>query len=385
MKKNFPTATVTKIKIWQGFENFDGTDIDFRNEDPEIFKNHQGTVLMEAIERGEISIVKDLINAGADVNAVNTGTQQVPLLCFPGFLDDKPLPIKVLNEIIKELIKAGADVNYIQKYEDNKNLENHFWTPLIDACSEGRLKQVRLLIEAGADVNLQWKDGLTAICMVEHESKNYIQILKALIKAGAEVNACGGFALQTAIRESNLTAIKLLLNSGARLDIPSVDKTCNGRTPFMSFLKGDALDLGAIEEQELFSLFSKNIGDVSVQDSDGKNLLAYALDTYIGDDEFDLFVFDQVLFSGNIDINQKDKNGNTNLTSLLLSIENDEYPSDELYDNEKYKIESLLIAGSDIDIRNKEGESPKIIARRINNETIQSLLEDGGKLSNTEN
>lgn len=380
-----PQEVISEVKSWKGFENFDGTNIDFRNEDPEIFENHQGTILMEAVQHGELSTVKALINAGADANAVNIGTQQVPLLCFPDNITGKPLPTKTVNEITKELIKAGANVNYIQKHEDDKNLENHFWTPLIDACSEGRAEQVKLLIDAGADANLCWQNGLTAICMVDHNSKHYIKILKELIRAGADVNACDGSALQTAIRESNPEAIKLLLNSGASLDISSTDKAHNGRTPFMSFLKGEAVDLGADEEQELFLLFCKNMGDVNAQDNDGKNLLAYALDTYIGDDGFDLFVFDQILFSGNIDVHQTDHSGNTNLTSLLLSMENDGYPSDELYDDERYKIESLLIAGSDIDIRNKKGESPKIIAKRMNNETIQSLLEDCDKLINTEN
>ncbi len=52
----------------------------------------------------------------------------------------------------------------------------------------GKLELVKVLLKAGADVNLSWKNGLTAICMVDSESKYYFKILETLIKAGANVN-----------------------------------------------------------------------------------------------------------------------------------------------------------------------------------------------------
>jgi len=373
----FPQKAIRTIQSWKGFEDFDGHNPDFLGKDPEIFEDHQHTVLMEAVARQDVGIVKNLIEAGTNVNAINKGTQQSPLLCLPE-KSEKGV------EISNELINAGADINYIQKDEEVIG-DQWFNTPLIDACMHGKYELVRTLLKAGADVNLSWKNGLTAICMVDCESKHYINILKALISAGANVNDCGSAALQGAIRESKPEAIKILIDSGAKLDMQSTDKFYEGRTPFMSFLKGEAVDLGVEEEQELFLLFCKNIGNINIQDKGGESLIFYALDTSIGGDDFDLFVLDKVLFSKSIHINLANNKGNTALNAHLLSLEEQGYSTDELYDDEKYKIESLLIAGSDIEIRNDNGDSPKIIAERISNKELQSLLENHKAFINTEN
>ena len=263
--KKLSQKVLTKINSWKGFEDYDGADIEYRSKAPEIFEDHQHTVLMEAVVRQDVDIVKHLIQAGANVNAINKGTQQTPLLCLP----EKS---KKGVEISNELIKASADVNYIQNDEEVIGVD-WFNTPLIDACMHGKYELVRTLLKAGADVNLSWKNGLTAICMVDCESKHYTNILKTLISAGANINDCGGSAMQSAIRESNLEAIKILIEADAKLDIQSPDKIYEGRTPFMSFLKGESVDLGKDEEQELFLVFCKNIGDVNTKDKNGKIIL----------------------------------------------------------------------------------------------------------------
>lgn len=204
-------------------------------------------------------------------------------------------------DVVKSLIQAGANVDYIQKDEEFD--DEWFNTPLKHACMEGIYELVKILLKAGTDVNLAWKNGLTAIGMVKKDSIHYKDVLEMLINAGADVNNCGGYALQSAVRESKLEAIKMLVNAGAKIDIPSTDKPCdNCRTTFMSFLDGKAVDLEEGEEEELFLLFCKNIGNVNMQDNDGKSLIFYALNTHIGGDNFDLIVFDRILFNEYIDI-----------------------------------------------------------------------------------
>ena len=197
--KKLSQKVLITINSWNGFEDFDGANIEFLSKDPEIFEDYQHTVLMEAIARQDVDVVKHLIQAGANVNAVNKGTQQSALLCLP----EKS---KKGVEISNELINVGADVNYIQKDKEVIG-DDWFNTPLIDACMNGKYELVRVLLKAGADVNLSWKNGSTAICMVDSESKHYANILKALISAGANINDCGGSTLQSAIRESDLKAI----------------------------------------------------------------------------------------------------------------------------------------------------------------------------------
>lgn len=366
---------IKKINTWVGFELFDGSDIDFRSKDPEIYENGQGTVLMEAIERAEIDVVKILIQAGANVNAVNIRSQNTPLLHLPKNSRKSLI-------IADELIKAGANVNCFSKFEDS----DHFWSPLIEACSRGNYELVCKLLKAGADPNLSWKEGLTAICMLENDSKNYIKILQELINANADVNAFEGSALRQAIREGNKEAIKLLIHSGARSDVKNTDTFDNGRTAFMCFLNGNAMAFGSSEEEEFFSILFKSVHDFNVLDNDGKNVLFYAADTYIGDDDFPITIFDKILFKNKIDLNHKDNHGNTILNYFLLQIEEEDEADEfsELSDELEYKILSLILAGVDVSIANNYGENAQSVANRIGNTSILYLIENNRSLINAE-
>lgn len=56
----------------------------------------------------------------------------------------------------------------------------HGQTALMLAVSHGRLDTVRLLLEAGADVNIQDEDGSTALmCAAEHGHLDIIKLLLA--------------------------------------------------------------------------------------------------------------------------------------------------------------------------------------------------------------
>jgi ankyrin repeat protein len=57
----------------------------------------------------------------------------------------------------------------------------------------------------------------------------------------------------------------------------------------------------------------------------------------------------------------------------------------ELSDHERYKIESLLIAGCNVEYKKADGDTPECIAKRINSEEILSLLKNAEKLVNAEN
>ena len=77
-------------------------------------------------------------------------------------------------EIIKELLKTDIRVNHINKLG---------WTALLEAIILGdggrrHTEVVRLLVNAGADVNLSDKDGITPL---EHaKKKGFTDIIKIL-------------------------------------------------------------------------------------------------------------------------------------------------------------------------------------------------------------
>src|SRR5574337_636247 len=81
---------------------------------------------------------------------------------------------------VRELVSAGADVN---APIGNPGGE----TPLIRAITAGDLVVLRLLIELGADVNLAWKGPKSwTPLMFAHGSP---EMLRELIAAGADLNA----------------------------------------------------------------------------------------------------------------------------------------------------------------------------------------------------
>ena len=80
-------------------------------------------------------------------------------------------------EALKQHIAAGTDLN--QRSPDGQKT-----TPLITAAALGRVQVVKALIEAKADLNLQNKDGSTALHTAAFLC--HPEIVEALLKAGAD-------------------------------------------------------------------------------------------------------------------------------------------------------------------------------------------------------
>jgi len=79
---------------------------------------------------------------------------------------------------IRELIKAGADVNVRNQYGA---------TPLMMMSQKGHSEIVKLLLEAGADVNAADTDGCTSLWMASQN--DHSEVVKLLLEAKADVNA----------------------------------------------------------------------------------------------------------------------------------------------------------------------------------------------------
>ncbi len=123
--------------------------------------------LVEASGKGNVGIVKTLIDKGADVNAKESkyGLTALILASCEGYTDT-----------IKLLIENGADVNA----KDNV----HGWTALMNASSRGYIDAVELLVEKGADVNAKNHNGNTALTMASTMGRT--DIMKLLKQAGAK-------------------------------------------------------------------------------------------------------------------------------------------------------------------------------------------------------
>ncbi len=108
---------------------------------------------------------------------------------------------------IINLVYSGADVNV-----QNKNGD----TALHLATDNENTEIIKKLIEAGADVNVQNKNGDTALHLAI-DNKN-TEIIKKLIEAGADVNVQnknGDTALHLATDNENTEIIKILIEAKA--------------------------------------------------------------------------------------------------------------------------------------------------------------------------
>lgn len=90
------------------------------------------------------------------------------------------------------------------------------------ACAEGRYQEAKSLIAAGADVNHENYDGVTALMYAAQNG--HLEVVRLLVESGAEVNKSpwGGItALIGAARAGHLSVVEFLVESGA--DIQAVD------------------------------------------------------------------------------------------------------------------------------------------------------------------
>ena len=132
--------------------------------------NKKTEMIVEEICKGagsNLNLVRDLITLGANLDWQDNNSGRTALhVCA----------YKNQPEILRMLIHAGADVN-IQDYDG--------WTALHWCTRSNQPEIAKLLIEAGADVNIQENiTGRTALHMSQDWS--HIEIYRMLILAGAD-------------------------------------------------------------------------------------------------------------------------------------------------------------------------------------------------------
>ena len=198
------------------------------------------TALHVCARTGKPEAVRVLLANGATVDTIENWRGQTPLMWAAA---------EGHGDTMKVLIEAGADLNArssIIAWERQRTEEpRDKWlppgglTPLLFAARDGKVASVKVLLDAGADINLVDPDRHTPLILAL--TNGQFDVAGLLIERGADVNMedkVGQTALYAAVdahtvpasnrpapREtddtlSSLDVIKMLLAKGAKVDAP---------------------------------------------------------------------------------------------------------------------------------------------------------------------
>jgi ankyrin repeat protein len=147
-----------------------------------------------------------LVNAGAQVNTFDTR----------GFTPLMEAAYKGLNTLIQPLISAGADL----AATSNERSMIPGLTPLMWAAYAGNAEGVKTLLADGADFRAKGFQDQTALHFAARSSTDAVRML---IEAGADVNALADDGrsplFEAALHPQNVKTVQLLLDAGAQLNV----------------------------------------------------------------------------------------------------------------------------------------------------------------------
>ncbi|MYM39442.1 ankyrin repeat domain-containing protein [Duganella qianjiadongensis] len=196
------------------------------------------------------------------------------LMLLTAHISAQPSVSEQLNRAIKNtdvdavraLLKSGAPVTA---------LDNSGFPPLVtavivssnnDNISEG-LKVIRLLLDAGADIEQQGMVGNSPL-LVACNFGYHLEIVTLLLDRGAKVNARGyngTFPLYQAVRKNHPAIVNVLVEHGADVKAGNAD----GETP---------LHYAALNGMEsTVGLLLANGADINARDNEGKTPLSWAM------------------------------------------------------------------------------------------------------------
>lgn len=322
-------------------------------------------VLHEAAEDGETEVMQAVLDTGIEPDA-DVGSP------IPGSKDEESdNPLHVASEFgemgaVRVLLDAGADVNALGRSEE---------TPLHRAAAEGHVNIVEALIESGADVNYV-SDGFVAEgeAPLHPAAKNgEPEVVKMLLDAGAEPNITtnGRHArtpLHFAVKKDNHEVVRMLINAGADTDTQGFQNNtplhwASGKRMAKLLISAGA-DVNATAYGKTPLHTAKN-GEVA------KTLIDAGADVR------------STTSSGQQPLHRVSMHGDPEAVRALLSSGADPNATDDSGDTplhytvKRGKVRNakvLLQLGSDPNVTNEDGETPRDTAVDQGEEEIARLL-----------
>ena len=207
--------------------------------------HNQETALFKAVSKGDITLVKDLVNAGANVNILNKQGENPLFSCVNSFRPSK--------EIFELLIAKGANPKIISKNKSNL---------LITAAGSCKdINFLKHLLSLGIDINSKDAWGRSALSEALRNNQKIVQLLMA---KGAEVSVLRD-KLSYFVRKGDLKSLDMLTKNG-------ITKDQQGRTILMLALQQSKSRKVKKILPKLVNTFKSTANEI---DKEGKNALFY--------------------------------------------------------------------------------------------------------------
>ena len=234
------------------------------------------TALIHVTGKGYLDCVNVLLEAGANVNAESDSNGMSALATAASM--ERP-------GCLQRLLEAGADVNKVtpkgetalmlaarrdRSFNPVRHLSDklqRWFTQMTPPSTADVGICVKILIDAGADVNMKDKDGQTALMFAARVG--CLTRLSLLLDTGASVNEVdknSKTAIMVATEEGHAECVKRLVEEGARLNKNPDENSC--KTAVM-FAAGGG-------HYACLDMLIKAGADVNTLDNDNKTALMYA-------------------------------------------------------------------------------------------------------------
>ena len=148
--------------------------------DPNAAPEGRETPLMTAAWTGSVEVVTQLLASGADVHAAESSRQQNALMWAVS--EKHP-------EVVRLLLDHGADIHARSAVQTGRSRRRGSggYTPLLFAARVGDATSVRILLDAGANVDDTAEDGLSALTLAT--VRGHVDVATLLLERGADPEA----------------------------------------------------------------------------------------------------------------------------------------------------------------------------------------------------
>ena len=205
--------------------------------------------VITAVKNNDAAALEELLLNDANPDAEHEGVSALML----AIQNQNP-------EIVEMLIKVGADVN--NSITAIASPLGEMTTPLMKAAVHENIEILQLLIDAHAHINLQDRDGRTAL--IYAVGNNNVATAQALINRHANVDIPdrnGNAALMYAIVNKNIDLIQALIVAGANVNLannkgntPLILATTAGNIEILKILLAARADVTAANNEGLLAI-----------------------------------------------------------------------------------------------------------------------------------